>query len=450
MATYQGPRGTQDVFGIEMTKWHAIEDLIRKFTHLYHVEEIRTPVFEHTEVFKRESDSSDMVNKEMYTFTDFGGRSLTLRPEGTAGLIRSYVEHKMYANPDAPQKFYYIGPNMRYERPQKGRLRIHHQFGVEFIGAKSPLVDAEVIHLGYAFVSAIGLKDLKVLVNTLGDDESRAAYREALKSHFLPHLDTLCPDCNRRYQQNPLRILDCKVDAQHESLLTAPKINDYLNEESKAYFNDVVGYLEGLGMTVEVSDRLVRGLDYYTHTVFEIVSANEKMGSQSTIFGGGRYDGLVEYFGGPSISGIGFGLGIERLLVACDAEGIDLAQPKSLDVYIMPLSKEVLTTSMQLSAFCRGYGFSTELDVLQRSMKAQFKSAERMDASVLIFVGEDEVAKQVVKMKNVKTQEQLEVPYGDIIHQLDHWLDENHVCDHDHEHEHGEEEHEHVEGESHL
>jgi histidyl-tRNA synthetase len=202
-------------------------------------------------------------------------------------------------------------------------------------------------------------------------------------------------------------------------------------------------------MTVEISDRLVRGLDYYTHTVFEIVSANEKMGSQSTIFGGGRYDGLVEYFGGPSISGIGFGLGIERLLVACEAEGVDLAQPKSLDVYIMPLSKEVLTTAMQLTAFCRGYGFSTELDVLQRSMKAQFKSAERMDASVLIFLGEDEVAKQSVKMKNVKTQEQLDVDYGDIIHQLDHWLDENHVCDHDHgaEHEHPHD-HDHTESES--
>lgn len=432
MANYQVPRGTQDVFGKEMTKWHALEELIRQLCYIYGYDEIRTPAFEHTEVFHRENDSSDVVNKEMYTFIDRGERSLTLRPEGTAGLIRSYVENKMYANPDLPQKFYYIGPCFRYERPQKGRMRIHHQFGTEVIGEKSPLIDAEVILLGIDLLNRIGLNDTKVLINTLGDKESRNAYRDALKIHFEPSLPELCPDCQRRYAQNPLRILDCKVDAEHPSIQHAPNIHDYLNQESKDYFASVLRILKDSGTEVEISDRLVRGLDYYSHTVFEVVSVNKDMGSQATIFGGGRYDELVEYFGGPSHSGIGFGMGIERLLVALDAENIDIAQEENADVYVVSLGKEMLESSFQLSQMIRSAGYRTELDYTGRSFKAQFKSVQRKGAKVVLMVGESELSEGKVVVKNVETQEQLTLKIDQLIHQLDHWLDENHVCEHEH------------------
>ena len=312
--SYQVPRGTQDILPKDISKWHRLEDLIRQFCHVYDYEEIRTPIFEHTNVFKRGNDSSDMVNKEMYTFClENSSTSLTLRPEGTAGVVRAFVEHKMYGQPDLPIKMYYVGPQCRHERPQKGRMRIFNQFGVEVIGAKDPLLDVETIALGWSFVSALGLSDLKVLINTLGDDASRAAYRQALKAHFQEEIHTMCPDCQRRYEQNPLRILDCKIDREKEIMKSAPKMEQYLNEESKAYFEEVLKGLDALGIPYEIDDRLVRGLDYYTHTVFEVVSVNEEMGAQSTVFAGGRYDGLVEYFGGPQgMSGIGWAMGLER------------------------------------------------------------------------------------------------------------------------------------------
>ena len=298
--SYQVPRGTQDILPKDISKWHRLEELIRQFCYVYDYEEIRTPIFEHTNVFKRGNDSSDMVNKEMYTFClENSSTSLTLRPEGTAGVVRAFVEHKLYGQPDLPVKMYYVGPQCRHERPQKGRMRIFNQFGVEAIGAKDPLIDVETIALGWSFVSALGLSDLKVLINTLGDDASRAAYRQALKEHFKPEIAAMCPDCQRRYEQNPLRILDCKVDKEREIMKRAPKMEHYLNDESKAYFDAVLNGLDALGIPYEIDDRLVRGLDYYTHTVFEVVSVNEEMGAQSTVFAGGRYDGLVEYFGGP-------------------------------------------------------------------------------------------------------------------------------------------------------
>jgi histidyl-tRNA synthetase len=435
MANIQAPRGTQDVFGKEMTKWHVLEDLIRDLCFVYGYDEIRTPQFEHTEVFKRENDSSDVVNKEMYTFTDRGDRSLTLRPEGTAGLIRSYVENKLYASADLPLKLYYIGPCFRYERPQKGRMRIHHQFGVEVVGEKSPLIDAEVIQLGVDFLARLGLKDTKVLINTLGDKESRLAYRDALKKHFEPSLNELCPDCQRRFVQNPLRILDCKVDAAHPSLLSAPDIHAYLTPDSKAYFDTVIRVLNNCEIEIEVSDRLVRGLDYYAHTVFEVVSVNKEMGSQATIFGGGRYDELVEYFGGPAHSGIGFGMGIERLLVALDAEGIDISDEAAIDVYVLSLGKEVIESSYQFAALCRAAGYRTQLDYSGRPFKAQFKSVERKGAKVVLMVGENELKDGKVALKNIATQEQVTVTSGELVHQLDHWLDEDHHCE---DHSHGE------------
>lgn len=294
---YQIPRGTQDIMLDTAFKWQQIEQILKQFCYLYDFNEIRTPIFEHTNVFKRENDSSDMVNKEMYTFTlENSSTSLTIRPEGTAGVVRSFVENKLYASPDLPLKFYYMGPMARHERPQKGRLRIFNQFGVESLGVKSPYADAEVMVLGYSILKTLGLNDIKILLNTLGDDESRKNYKEALKEYFRPHYEELCTDCKRRYEQNPLRILDCKIDHDKDWMKEAPKMADYLTEESKEYFKTVCTLLDQLAIPYEIDDNLVRGLDYYTHTVFEIVSVNEEMGAQSTVLAGGRYDGLIEYF----------------------------------------------------------------------------------------------------------------------------------------------------------
>ena len=436
MSKYQVPRGTQDVFGKEIKKWHKIEQLIREMMQVYGYEEVRTPEFEHTEVFARANDSSDVINKEMYTFTDRGERSLSLKPEGTAGVIRSFVENKWYTQPDLPFKYYYVTPCFRYERPQKGRMRIHHQFGVEVLGDKTAYIDAEIIGLGLAFVRTLGLKDLKVLVNTLGDQESRQAYKEALMKHIEPEIQTMCGDCQRRLEQNPLRILDCKVDAQHPSMLSAPRLQDYLNEASKTYFDQLITVLKDSGVEVEISDRLVRGLDYYTHTVFEVVSVNKDMGSQATVFGGGRYDQLVEELGGPKLSGIGFGMGIERLLVALEAEGVELVQEEGIDVYCVTLDDEALDYAYHLSNYLRLHGYKADYDYYRRSFKAQFKTVERKAARVAILLGQSEMTKGQVVLKNISTQEQVTVGEQEILHQLDHWLNEDHVCGHDHGGEH--------------
>ena len=343
--SYQIPRGCQDILPEQSYAWQSLERTLREFCYLYNYDEIRTPIFEHTNVFKRENDSSDMVNKEMYTFKlENSKTSLTIRPEGTAGVVRSFVENKMYANPDLPVKLYYMGPMARHERPQKGRLRIFNQFGVECLGNKSPYTDVETIALAFSILKALGLQDLRVCLNTLGDDDSRANYRQALKDYFAPYKEELCSDCKRRYEQNPLRILDCKVDKDKECMKHVPKMKDYLNEESKSYFDTVCALLDELEIPYEIDDQLVRGLDYYTHTVFEIVSLNKEMGAQSTVLAGGRYDGLIPYFGGPeAMSGIGWALGMERLLIALEAEGIELGQKPDLDVFVMCLDEEART-----------------------------------------------------------------------------------------------------------
>lgn len=424
MTNYQMPRGTQDILPNEIEKWHALEEYLQKFTTLYHYKEIRTPIFEHTEVFKRGNDSSDMVNKEMYTFMDNGARSLTLRPEGTAGVCRSFVENKLYGSPDLPVKLYYMGPMMRYERPQKGRQRIFNQFGVEVLGVKNPYLDVETIALGYSILSGLGLKDLVVQLNTLGDDESRNNYREALKKHFHGYLDELCVDCHRRYEQNPLRILDCKVDHDHPAMKSAPKISDYLNEESRDYFEKVKAGLDALEIPYTVEDRLVRGLDYYTHTVFEIVSVNEDMGAQATLLAGGRYDGLIEYFGGPEMSGIGWALGMERILLALEAENIEIAKDEGLDAYVLCLCKEAQLEAFKLTTMLRSHGFICDTDYQQRSFKAQFKSVERMKAKIAILVGEDELASHTLSLKKIDTQEQFKIPADEIITKMDELLEE--------------------------
>ncbi|MBR3840537.1 MAG: histidine--tRNA ligase [Erysipelotrichales bacterium] len=422
-------KGTQDFMGLQARKWQAVEDVIRQITTVYGYSEIRTPIFEYTEVFKRENDSSDMVNKEMYTF-DMGESSLTLRPEGTAGVVRSFVEKKIYGNPaELPAKMYYMGPMFRHERPQKGRYRQFSQFGVEVIGVKSPILDAENIALGYSLVSALGIKNITIHLNTLGDDASRDAYRVALKEHFASHLDELCEDCKRRYEQNPLRLLDCKIDADLECMKSAPKMSDYLTEESKEYFEQVKAALDALEIPYVIDDKLVRGLDYYTHTVFEAIATSDALGAQLAVFAGGRYDKLVEYFGGPAMSGVGFAAGMERLIMMAEAEGNELATDDGIDAYVMCLSNKCLTKALELTTELRASGYIADMDVQCRSMKAQFKSVDRSKAKFALILGEDELANGVVNIKHIATQEQKSVKYEDMIDHIDsYFVVENETC----------------------
>ncbi len=418
MKNYQTPRGTQDILLEEVYKWQAVEDVLRQVCSIYNYDEIRTPIFEDTAVFKRENDSSDMVNKEMYTFSMNQEDSLTLRPEGTAGVVRSVVQHKLYGSQELPLKLYYTGEMFRYERPQKGRFRQFNQFGVENIGFKSPLVDAEVIALGYSIIKSLGLSQVKVLINTLGDLASRNAYKEVLKSHFSGHLDTLCADCKRRYEQNPLRLLDCKVDKEHEAMQHVPDLMDSLSEESKSYFDEVLQALSNLDIPYEIDSRLVRGLDYYTDTVFEVVSTHPESGSQSTVFAGGRYDNLVEYFNGPEMSGIGFAMGLERLLILAEAEKVTLGTKPNLDVYVMGLG-EVGDIPLQLVTLVRAHGFISDCNMQKRSLKSQFKTVDRKKAKAVIIVGEEELAQGLVNVKHIKSQNQVSVKIEDLIDTLD-------------------------------
>ncbi len=416
---YQTPRGTYDILPEEVYKWHDVENLIRTVADKYCYEEIRTPYFESTNVFARENDSSDMVNKEMYSFMS-GDESYTLRPEGTAGVIRSFDQHKFYGSMELPAKFYYVGPMFRHERPQKGRQRQFTQFGVENIGIKSPEIDAETIALGIDIIKKLGIKSYKVLINTLGDDASRKAYRDALKEHFKDHVDELCGDCHRRYEQNPLRILDCKVDHDNEVVKNAPKLSDYLNDESKEYFQRVLNALDALGIPYEIDNRLVRGLDYYTHTVFEVVSTRPESGAQATVFAGGRYDHLVEYFGGPELSGMGFAIGLERLLMLAEEEGYAFKKANALDAYVISLGN-VGSKPLEIAYSLRNAGYKCELNMVSRSLKAQFKSADRNGAKYIVIVGEDEASKGVVNLKNTATREQVTLPIDEITKQIESW-----------------------------
>ncbi len=409
---YQTPRGTYDILPDEIGKWHEIEEIIRRTCQRYRYNEIRTPYFESTEVFAREGDSSDMVNKEMYTF-NMGDGSFTLRPEGTAGAIRAFDQHKLYGAMEMPAKFYYMGPMFRHEKPQKGRQRQFTQFGIEAIGCKSPELDAETIALGIDVIRQLGIRQIKVCINTLGDEVSRRSYREALKEYFRPYVDELCEDCHRRYRQNPLRILDCKVDADHPAILNAPKLADYLTQESKDYFARVLRCLDDLGIPYEIDDRLVRGLDYYTDTVYEVISTSPNSGAQATVFGGGRYDNLVSYFGGPEMSGIGFGMGLERLIMLAEEEGHVFRPERPLDCYMIGLG-QVGSTPLVLGQKLRELGYSVEVNYIERSLKSQFKSTDRLGARYIFIIGEEEVASKTVNLKNTADKSQITIGWDEI------------------------------------
>lgn len=404
------PRGTQDILPGEVEKWQLIEEKAREICNKFQYKEIRTPIFEHTELFLRSvGDTTDIVQKEMYTFQDRGDRSLTLRPEGTAAVVRSYVENKMYGDANQPIKLYYMGPMFRYERPQAGRFRQFVQFGVEAIGSDDPAIDAEVIALAMSLYKELGLKKLKLIINSLGDKESRTAHREALVNHFKPRIDEFCNDCRNRLEKNPMRILDCKQDREHELMKTAPSIIDFLNDESKLYFEKVQKYLEDLGVEFEVDPNLVRGLDYYNHTAFEIMSDAEGFGAITTLCGGGRYNGLTEEIGGPEAPGIGFAMSIERFIAALNAEKIDLPIKEGVDCYFVSLGEEAKDYTVGLLHKLRMAGFSAERDYLDRKIKAQFKAADRVKAKYVAILGEDELKANKINLKSMETGEQKEV-----------------------------------------
>lgn len=419
----QKPKGTYDVYGEKGETIKKLEQLMNALMEKYNYEYVRTPHFEVSELFHRGvGETTDIVSKETYDFKDRADRSMTLRPEGTAGVVRSYIENKMYGDAIVPRKLWYYGPMYRYERPQSGRFREFYQFGVEVFGAENPMMDAEVISIPVNFYKLLGLKGIKVNINTLGDSESRESYRQALLDYFKPYINDLCEDCKERYSKNPLRILDCKVDASKEIMKNAPKIVDYLNEESKSHFESVKKYLDALGIEYVVNPNLVRGLDYYTHTVFEVEASVEGFGSQNVLCGGGRYDRLVENVGGPSTPGVGFAMGMERLLTALEFEKINLIEDDHLDIYIIPMNTEEY--SFKLLQDLRLNGFSVDMDFMKRKVNKNFNQADRLKAKYVILVGEDEVENNTLTIKDNQTKEEYKVKYEEIIDFFDEHLDE--------------------------
>jgi histidyl-tRNA synthetase len=405
----QKPKGTQDLLPGEIEKWQYLESKARELCQRFNYKEIRSPIFEHTELFSRGvGETTDIVEKEMYTFLDKGDRSISLRPEGTAGVVRAYVENKLYGEPDV-SKLYYIGPMFRYEQPQAGRYRQFHQFGVEAFGSVDPSIDAEVIALGYTFYKEIGLKNVSVEINSVGTPDVRTTYRLKLQEFFAPVKDKLCKDCQSRYERNPMRILDCKIDQKYGE--GAPEILDYLDEACTVHFQAVKEHLNGMGIPFVINPRLVRGLDYYTHTAFEYKAAG--IGSIDTIGGGGRYNGLVEQIGGNDQPGVGLGLGLERILLVLQSQGVEVPRPEPLDVYLIGLGEAAEKEVTQLLYQLRLHGIKAEKDYLGRKIKAQMKSADRFQAKRVAILGEDELSRGEITVKMMATGEQITVTLQD-------------------------------------
>lgn len=407
---FQKPTGTQDLLPGSVEKWQFIEEKARDLCRRFNYREIRTPLFEQTDLYVRGvGDTTDIVEKEMYTFNDKGNRSMTLRPEGTAGVVRAYVENKLYGEPDVT-KLYYIGPMFRYERPQAGRYRQFHQFGIEAFGATEPAIDAEVISLGYQFCRELGLQGVKVEVNSVGNPEIREAYREKLLIFLNPMRDTLCKDCQSRIDRNPMRVLDCKID--QSKFDDAPSILDSLDEECSSHFEKVKQHLDSMGVDYVVNPRLVRGLDYYTHTAFEFKAAG--IGAIDTIGGGGRYNGLVSGIGGPDQPGIGIGLGLERIVLILEHQQIELNAVKPLDVYLVALGEEAESEITKQVFKLRQLGISAERDYLGRKMKAQMKSADRLNARYTAILGDNELERGEIALKSMETGEQQTVKLDEL------------------------------------
>lgn len=416
----QKPKGTYDVYGVKGKNLLYIRDLIQALMERYNYQYFRTPMFESSELFHRGvGETTDIVSKETYDFLDRGERNMTLRPEGTAGICRSFIENKMYGDGNQPVKGWYYGPMYRYERPQSGRFREFYQFGVEVFGSSDPLIDAEVISIPVNLYKLLGLKGIKVNINTLGDMESRNNYREALLDYFKPHLDNLCDDCRSRYYKNPLRILDCKVDSELDIMKNAPKISDYLNSSSINHFNKVKEYLDSMGIEYVVNDNLVRGLDYYTHTVFEVEAKVEGFGSQNVLCGGGRYDKLVSNIGGPDVCGVGFATGIERLLTALEYENILPSEFCSTDVYVIPMDDSCKSMGINVTNMLRMNGFTSDIDTMNRSIKSNFKQADRLNCKYVIIIGDEEVNSRVLTIKDNNTKEEYKVNLENLVEFFD-------------------------------
>lgn len=410
------PRGTYDVLPEEIHRWHHLEHLAREWARRYHFSEVRTPIFEHTELFQRGvGETTDIVEKEMYTFTDRKGRSLTLRPEGTAAVVRSFVEHKVYAQPQ-PTKWYYLGPMFRYERPQSGRFRQFVQFGAEVLGSSEPCVDAEVIALVDDFLRSLGIRQFRLELNSLGCSECRPRHREALLSSLRPVRESLCPDCQSRLERNPLRILDCKNERCRQLTADTPSILDHLCDGCADHFARVRTFLDRLRIEYHVNPRMVRGLDYYTQTAFEFIA--ESVGAVGTIAAGGRYNGLVASLGGEDVPGIGFATGLERLLAVMKAEGVESPAPERLDCYVVALGEEARATAFALLRQLRQAGLAADLDHLNRKLKAQLKAADRSGAKWALILGEEELSRQTIQLRNMADGSQEEISFADVIPRL--------------------------------
>ncbi len=410
------PRGTKDILPDTVGDWRYIEEKIRALCKRYGYEEIRTPVFEHTELFQRGiGEATDVVDKEMYTFEDRGGRSITLRPENTAAAVRAYLQNKLYAE-NALEKLFYIGSMFRYDRPQAGRMREFHQFGVEALGESNPSVDAEIILLAIDFLQSLGLKDLVLSLNSVGCPKCRPVYRQKLQDFFKDKLEDLCDDCRDRFDRNPLRILDCKEDSDKPYMQDAPKITDCLCDECNEHFHKVQELLTAAGVEYELDSRLVRGLDYYTKTAFEIKYS--PLGAQSAVAGGGRYDGLIEEIGGNPTPAVGFATGLERVLLALEKQGLLPEKENSVAAFVVALGEAAQLEGFKLLNKLRNAGISALMDFAGRSMKAQMKQANKKNARFVLILGDDEVRDSVVTLKDMSNSEQRKIAIDEVINTI--------------------------------
>ncbi len=428
---YNLPKGTHDIFEDEVRGYDYIEQVLRGVAETYGFSEMRTPIFEQTELFTRSvGESSDVVQKEMYTFLDKGGRSMTLRPEGTAGVMRAIVSNKLYAtNADLPLKSWYLGPVFRYERPQAGRYRQFSQFGVESVGVTNYYHDAEIIMMGFYMLKMLGLKNIELRINTLGDKVSRNAYKEALKEYFSKYVDRMCSDCKLRYEINPLRILDCKVLEDQEIAKAAPKLRDYLSEEANDYFEKILSLLDNFEIPYVIDDNLVRGLDYYSHVVFEFHYTLSNGKNLGAVGAGGHYSELLHEVGGPSLEGVGMAFGVERLYGLLHDENLLKDTQNHHDISVMALSDKALDLCYEITTALRLEGFRVDMNMEAKGFKQQFKRAERKNSALAVIVGEDELAKEEVIIRDLLKQEQKCVNLTDMMTIINDFFEiEEHHC----------------------
>lgn len=409
----EAPKGTKDIYGSYMEEWQRVEQVMRELCSDFGIKEIRIPIFEHTELYLRGvGETTDIVQKEMYTFKDKADRSITLRPEGTAGVARSFIEHGMYNNPQPTRRFY-IGPMFRYENTQKGRQRQFHQFGVEMLGSYSPALDAEAISVAAELLKRLGIKDVELRINSLGCNECRQRYNTALKEYIGSNIDKLCDDCKSRFDKNPLRVLDCKEENCQRIIAEAPVVLDYLDDECKEHFETVKAILDDMGIKYTVDEKIVRGLDYYTRTVFEFVANG--IGAQGTVCGGGRYDNLIAECGGQPMGCAGFAVGIERLLLMLEAQNGEFKETNEMDIYIGSIGKEGLVKSQGIAYRMRSEGIRAEGDSVGRSVKAQMKYANKIGAKYSVILGDNEIAEDTANLKNMETGEQEQIKVSELV-----------------------------------